>query len=618
MSRRRSGRHNGSAGHRYESHDAQEEQQMLVSKQLEEESFVPESSLARPEDAQAAADINAAIIQASPQTKPHPQQSAQYTNKGGKLGKQLAVTTSSLRPVVIIRKSLNAASSKERQSIEETQSATSNEKPGTKRKRGRPKTSTIKSTQAKSPVLGLRRSSRITGGNTGSTSEATRAQERASIISNATADQVDSNPSFATADSTRTTRQKASVEANIAVDSSTEASPTQTPRHVGVQIHRGKTVSHVFDNCKTKTSKQFVELCIEVINKFKKSNLDDVKYAQSLFGKVKSGLNTLLHSGKDNENSRGDQNSEDDENSEEEENSEVDEDDKDYKKYLVQDAYTMVIPKLSELLKAVYTAYGNEVLASRDNSIAMSFKQSDFIRGIAETIINFEAQIRAWGIQPATDLPIKRPIKTHAIAPLKEICRTLNRALHRERESRKLAADQARIKADLEARAIDDECELAESRSRYERYKFWSALNQLRLDVEKNPRRRPFLCVSAVPSNDNIGLDANGDPFERIGVFGERTTARPLLEAVEMRNGSWSEEQLDALLWSLEHESSEEPLLLFKCIFARWCGAGGVLQDFNCEEIYGMAKYMKALLMEEEAMDGLEERDWVRRIPSRC
>ena len=153
----------------------------------------------------------------------------------------------------------------------------------------------------------------------------------------------------------------------------------------------------------------------------------------------------------------------------------------------------------------------------------------------------------------------------------------------------------------------------------------WQNLHIVRMQCESDPVRRRRLRFIEPPSVTET--DANGQPFERVPFFGQRSGPPPQLAAVSSGR-EWTKEQETVLLDALQsatcksiHRVSPTQVLLtmyrpaLESIFRQHCVPGGPLRDFSVSDFAAKMAWVQSGWAQLSHRHGWEVPEWVKKIP---
>ncbi|KAF1351468.1 hypothetical protein EJ07DRAFT_159396 [Lizonia empirigonia] len=173
------------------------------------------------------------------------------------------------------------------------------------------------------------------------------------------------------------------------------------------------------------------------------------------------------------------------------------------------------------------------------------------------------------------------------------------------------AAEQMRqVRLDEERKWEEQKQELARREetiaTRKERRRRWQDLHIFRMYCEPDPTRRKRLRF--VEPIEAVETDANGEQFERVPVFGERSMPPPQWTAASS-GIEWTTEQEIVLLDALQSSAVLEK------IFRQHCCPGGALRDFTVSDFAVKSAWVRSGWAQLSQQHGWEIPEWVKKIP---
>lgn len=207
-----------------------------------------------------------------------------------------------------------------------------------------------------------------------------------------------------------------------------------------------------------------------------------------------------------------------------------------------QDIYAKIFPAMMDLLQAVCT-YSE----SAAKSIGLDEKiPIERVATTAELIVMLMQLIgtaKREGFLPDTNIPLIKPVG-QILAQLREVAMSYNRLEARHNHE----MSQRKRSAMLHAQRREKDAQQKDEEKVNMRNNLLLRLRTARLEVEPDFRLHETLRSRPITPADELDVDANGEAFERIGIFGRRSwSTNPRLHG-----GKWSDSQQQALLDGLE------------------------------------------------------------------
>lgn len=280
-------------------------------------------------------------------------------------------------------------------------------------------------------------------------------------------------------------------------------------------------------------------------------------------------------------------------------------------KKTVRDLYAHVFPKLTLLLRRLLRFYVSE-------STPLSYEQLRTARKLTKTITQAGYKVqRGTAKKLITTKGVKGPLKT-TLPNLRQVLEEFEEQIESfeaehgavRREER---AGLARIKEEQ-----DEERQKQEAKERAW-VLHWDRLHSDRLAAELRgkrflgPQKTRHLRVIPLEKShqrDNE-VDANGEPIERMQMFGQRGSQAPDPRlAADFQ--PFAVEPLYTLLKGLEMYAGTT---VYQRIFEEFCRDEQPLQPYSVSEIVEQAVWLRRCLIEDHTAQGTEVRQWVHDIP---
>lgn len=274
------------------------------------------------------------------------------------------------------------------------------------------------------------------------------------------------------------------------------------------------------------------------------------------------------------------------------------------------DAYGQLFSSFAHVLVDVHDWARIQYDEIRDSAPALRL-----LITLGDSIISFRDTITSWNVDIAAQPKGSRPINNviqHFISPLRRtLLPQLRKALSHVEEEYRIVQQRSAQVLKLSQQRVERRRKLEAEKERAERWAYWQHLHtkrQLWLKTMDRERRAHFHMRPLVDLVEE--RDANGVRFEREPFFRARST--PFTHRGASETVEFSPEQLDALVEGLERFAGPR---VFEHIFKRYCQAGGILEDFNVEEITSQAAEFRAVILESGETSGYDVPGWIREIP---
>ena len=288
-----------------------------------------------------------------------------------------------------------------------------------------------------------------------------------------------------------------------------------------------------------------------------------------------------------------------------------------------RDAFTYLFYSLTLVLEAMHDKLRESVGDITASLVAMQII-CPFIRGM----LVFKGMMDAWKVSVPQHTQGDRLIKSvesGLIVPLRTVdkrLQTLFGQLKKVEQAHQAFLHIQRKREEEERELIRKEEALRPVKNRRER---WQNLHIVRMQCESDPVRRRRLRFIEPPSVTET--DANGQPFERVPFFGQRSGPPPQLAAVSSGR-EWTKEQETVLLDALQsatcksiHRVSPTQVLLtmyrpaLESIFRQHCVPGGPLRDFSVSDFAAKMAWVQSGWAQLSHRHGWEVPEWVKKIP---
>lgn len=274
---------------------------------------------------------------------------------------------------------------------------------------------------------------------------------------------------------------------------------------------------------------------------------------------------------------------------------------------LIRDMYAHVFPNLTLLFRKLLQFYAFE-------DTALSYEQLRNAGKVMKTITTAGYKIQRGNSKKAAfQFPIKRPLQT-ILASLKKALEGFEDQIENIKETYEAArraerAGIARIREEQEEQTQQKEARERAWLLNWERLHSDRHAAELRGKRFLDPRKTRHLRVIPIKKahERNYEVDANGEPIERMQMFGHRASQAPDHKPAEMQ--PWESDLLYELMKGLETYAGPR---VYQKIFDQCCRDGQVLQPYNVSEIVEQAVWLRECLSEAQ---GDKVQQWVRDIP---
>lgn len=287
-----------------------------------------------------------------------------------------------------------------------------------------------------------------------------------------------------------------------------------------------------------------------------------------------------------------------------------------------RDAFTYLFRELTLVLEAMH-----DKLQETEGDITESLSALKMANHFLQNMIFFKDMMDSWKVkvpQRREGDRLIRDVESGLIVPLRAIAkefRILLEQLKRAEQGRQAMLEAQRQHAAREQELIRQEEEL---RSGRERRKRWQDLHIVRMQCEPDlARRRRLRFVEPVLAQE---IDANGRPFERVPLLGERS-APPSTWIAAVSDREWTSEQETALLDDLQSfirkfckrqpglHHTDNICLALERIFTRHCRPRGALRDFSVPDFAAKMAWIRSGWTQLSQQHGWEIPEWVKKIP---
>lgn len=212
-----------------------------------------------------------------------------------------------------------------------------------------------------------------------------------------------------------------------------------------------------------------------------------------------------------------------------------------------RDAFAYLFRALTLVLEAMY-----DKLQERERDAIESYRAMRILYPFVHEMLRFKDTMDAWKVKVPQHTQGDRLIKgveTDLIAPLRIVEKQLKKQLGALRQAEQDRQTRIKIQRQREQQEQDWIRKEEALRSVRERRKRWQDLHIVRMQYEPDPYRRRRLRFVELP--DAAETDANGNQFERVPFFGERSAPPPSSTAVTTGK-EWTQEQETVLLDALQ------------------------------------------------------------------
>ncbi|KAI6850129.1 hypothetical protein KC332_g179 [Hortaea werneckii] len=274
-----------------------------------------------------------------------------------------------------------------------------------------------------------------------------------------------------------------------------------------------------------------------------------------------------------------------------------------------KDIYFHLLPKLTELLRAIVKHYEElDTVEATRNDLTLGHLKS--IVAFVQMVLDLGDGAKKYNPRPPTNLALVKPVENGILAPLKTMNAALKKVV-RSKELEQQSHEDGRHQAKLRAEELEREAKVERWQAKISKARLkWELLHNERLWAEGfvgSARKHRHLA----PPEPMLELDHNGVPFDRVEVFKNRIgPSRAAVNALS--DLVWEPEQLAALDAGLRTYKGE---FVFESIFRKYCGKGGPLRPFNVTEIVVCAADYKKYMEEYQKNAIGQVEDWVEQIP---
>ncbi|KAJ4344258.1 hypothetical protein N0V95_006201 [Ascochyta clinopodiicola] len=268
------------------------------------------------------------------------------------------------------------------------------------------------------------------------------------------------------------------------------------------------------------------------------------------------------------------------------------------------DAFAHLFRALAFVFKGIYVK-----LQEVEGDIIESLGAMQILYPYVHETLRFKDVMDSWKVsipQRSRGDRLVRDVEAHLIVPLRAVDKEFRTSLVQlEGAERK-----RQLRLDLQQKHAQQEQELARKEeeviTRKERRKRWQDLHIVRMQCEPDPaRRRKLRFVEPVEVAET---DANGNEFERVPFFGERSMPPPRWIAASSSR-EWTEEQEEVLLDALQSTA------VLERIFQTHCRPGGALRNFSVSDFAVKLEWIRSGWSRLSQQHGWEIPDWVKNIP---
>ncbi|KAF3037394.1 hypothetical protein E8E11_001405 [Didymella keratinophila] len=241
-----------------------------------------------------------------------------------------------------------------------------------------------------------------------------------------------------------------------------------------------------------------------------------------------------------------------------------------------RDAYAYLFRALTLVFEAMYDKFQQE--QGEEGEAMASLEALQILYPFIHEMLRFKNTMDSWKVrvtgQGHGDRLIKG-VESELIAPLRIVEKDFKKRLSGLRKAEQ--DRKARIEMQQQRERQKQEMSKQEEalRSSRERRKRWQDLHIVRMQCESDPYRRRRLRFVEPPASTET--DANGNEFERVPFFGERS-APPPSSVITSSGKDWTPEQDTALLDALQ---SFTPL---EDIFRKHCRPRGPMREFTVSD----------------------------------
>jgi hypothetical protein len=270
----------------------------------------------------------------------------------------------------------------------------------------------------------------------------------------------------------------------------------------------------------------------------------------------------------------------------------------------MKNIYFYLIPSLIRLLKEIihYFHIADDLSSTRSS---LTIPHVRLVVSLMTPIVRLRDTLEKY---PKPDgLNVARPVKNGIFLPLSQVRQALQLCLsnydrrveyarQRERDAARHAADEERFAA----------AELEAQRKRAARAE-WHHLHKERRHCEGyiGIKKMDHLAVPPV-----VDIDQNGEPFERVSVFGPRIGPSPS-KTMQARQHPWDKHELAALEAGLKEFAGPD---VYIKIFRAYCCQHGVLNRYNVTEIVTKAADLIGFRKKKQMKKQGYVEDWLEEI----
>lgn len=213
-----------------------------------------------------------------------------------------------------------------------------------------------------------------------------------------------------------------------------------------------------------------------------------------------------------------------------------------------EDLYGYVFRSIILVLQSLY-----DCLKEPDAETISSLDAMRIIVPFMRDILALKQTVASWKAivpQRYQSDKIIRDVDMYLITPLRETEKSFRKRLSQleNRESTRRQAEEIKREAQRLEEELERQSELETARR--DRWKRWQLLHITRIECEPDPNQRKRLRITKL--EDLIETDANGEHFERVNLFKDRSAPSMRWATYLAPDTDWSDEQTTALLEGLE------------------------------------------------------------------